>query len=102
MTTAPIRLLTRVRWLSVLDAVTYVLLVGVAMPLKYAAGMPAAVSVVGMVHGFVWMLSMWQLARARFESDWPTSRLALLAVAALLPIVPFLLDGRVRDWIARS
>jgi integral membrane protein len=102
VTTAPIRLLTRVRWLSVLDAVTYVLLVGVAMPLKYAAGMPAAVSVVGMVHGLVWMLFMWQLARARFESDWPTSRLALLAVAALLPIIPFLLDGRVRDWIARS
>lgn len=95
-------LLTRVRWLSVIDAVTYVLLVGVAMPLKYLAGMPAAVSVVGMTHGFVWVLFMWSLARARFESDWPTSRLALLAVAALLPVVPFLLDGRVRAWIARS
>lgn len=102
MTPATLRLLHRVRWLSVIDAVTYVLLVGVAMPLKYAAGVPAAVTVVGMVHGFVWMLFMWQLARARFETDWPTSRLLVLGVAALLPVVPFFLDGRVREWIARG
>ena len=34
MTSATSRLLTRLRWLSLIDAVTYVLLVGVAMPLK--------------------------------------------------------------------
>ena len=64
--------------------------------------MPLAVTVVGMVHGVVWMLLMWQLMRARFETAWPSSRLWLLGVAALLPIVPFFLDRRVRDWIARG
>lgn len=102
MTGVTSRLLTRLRWLSLIDAVTYVLLVGVAMPLKYAAGMPLAVTVVGMVHGVVWMLLMWQLMCARFEAAWPSSRLWLLGVAALLPIVPFFLDRRVRDWIARG
>ena len=102
VTGATSRLLTRLRWLSLIDAVTYVLLVGVAMPLKYAAGMPLAVTVVGMVHGVVWMLLMWQLMRARFETAWPSSRLWLLGIAALLPIVPFFLDRRVRDWIARG
>ena len=102
MSSATSRLLTRLRWLSLVDAVTYVLLVGVAMPLKYGADMPQAVTVVGMVHGVVWMLLMWQLMRARFETAWPSSRLWLLGVAALLPIVPFFLDRRVRDWIARG
>jgi len=96
------RLLTRVRWMSIVDAVSYVLLVGVAMPLKYAAGMPMAVSVAGMVHGLVWMILMWLLMRARFESPWPASRIWLLGVAALLPLVPFFLDRRVRGWLAHG
>ena len=93
------RLLTRLRWMSVVDAVTYVLLVGVAMPLKYAAGFPQAVTAVGMVHGVVWMLFMALLVRARFEAGWPNARLWLLGCAALVPVAPLLLDRRVRSWI---
>lgn len=96
------KLLVRLRWMSLLDAVTYVLLVGVAMPLKYAADMPLAVTVVGMVHGLVWMLLMWLLMRTRFETSWPLQRLVVLGVAALLPIVPFFLDRSVKEWIART
>ena len=61
-----------------------------------------AVRVVGMVHGIVWMLFMWQLMRARFEANWPSSRILLLSIAALLPVVPFCLDRRVKDWIANT
>ena len=96
------KLLVRLRWMSLLDAFTYVLLVGVAMPLKYAADMPLAVTVVGMVHGLVWMLLMWLLMRTRFETSWPLQRLVILGVAALLPIVPFFLDRSVKEWIART
>ena len=95
-------MLTRVRWLSLIDAITYVVLVGVAMPLKYAADMPMAVRVVGMVHGIVWMLLMCQLMRARFEADWPSSRIWILSIAALLPVVPFFLDRTVKNWIANE
>ena len=102
MTTSRIVTLTRVRWLSVIDAITYVALVGVAMPLKYAADMPMAVRVVGMIHGVVWMLFMCQLMRARFEADWPSSRVWLLSIAALLPVVPFFLDRSIKNWIAST
>jgi len=96
------KVLVRLRWMSLIDAVTYVLLVGIAMPLKYAAGMPMAVTVVGMVHGLVWMMLMWLLMRTRFETDWPSSRLWILGIAALLPVVPFFLDRRVKHWIAAT
>lgn len=100
MTGGSPRALTQLRWLSLLDAVTYVLLLGVAMPLKYAAGVPEAVSLVGGLHGVVWVLLMLSLARARATFAWPLQRVAVLAGAALLPVAPFLLDGRVRGWIA--
>ena len=94
--------LTNLRRLGVAEGVSTLVLFFIAMPLKYGADMPQAVTVVGMVHGVVWMLLMWQLMRARFETAWPSSRLWLLGIAALLPIVPFFLDRRVRDWIARG
>lgn len=94
--------LNRLRWMSLVDAVSYLVLVGVAMPLKYAADMPLAVTVVGMVHGLVWMLFMWLLMRARFEASWPVPRVLALGLAALVPIVPFCLDRRVRAWNAMS
>jgi len=100
VTVAIVRLLVKLRWMSVVDAITYLILVGVAMPLKYLADMPLAVSVVGMIHGVAWMFFMWLLMRARFEAAWPRSRLWLLGVAALVPIVPFFLDRSVREWVA--
>ncbi|KTS81861.1 membrane protein, partial [Paenibacillus jamilae] len=34
-----------------IESISYLLLVCIAMPLKYAAGMPQMVSWVGMIHG---------------------------------------------------
>ena len=47
-----------IRWLRVVgrwEAISFLVLLGVAMPLKHAAGRPGAVSVVGMLHGVLWV-----------------------------------------------
>lgn len=94
--------LVQLRWVALIEAVSYVLLVGVAMPLKYWAGDPRAVKVLGMGHGVLFLLLVWLLARAVFEARWPVGRVLLLFVASLVPIWPFLLDRRVKAWIAAS
>ena len=48
------------------------------------------------------LLLVWLLARAVFEARWPVGRVLLLFVASLVPIWPFLLDRRVKAWIAAS
>ena len=95
-------LLQRLRLASLAEAVSYLVLLGVAMPLKYLADMPMAVTVVGMVHGILFLVLIWLLSRARFEAGWPTRRLWAIGLASLVPIVPFYLDRRVRQWIAGS
>ena len=80
------------------EAVSYMLLVAVAMPLKYIWGQPQAVRVVGMIHGILFILFCIALVRATISAKWPLSRSALLFVAALLPFGPFLLDGRMKQW----
>jgi integral membrane protein len=94
--------LVQLRWVALIEAVSYVLLVGVAMPLKYLADDPRAVKVLGMGHGVLFLLLVWLLARAVFEARWPVGRVLLLFVASLVPIWPFLLDGRVKAWIAAT
>lgn len=87
---------------SLAEAVSYLLLLGVAMPLKYAWGQPLAVTVFGMAHGVLFLLLVWLLVRAHFDRGWPLRRLLLVFVAALVPIWPFVLDRRVRGWIAAT
>ena len=43
------------RILGNVEGVSYLLLLGVAMPLKYAFGLPLAVKIVGMAHGVLFL-----------------------------------------------
>ena len=95
-------LLSRLRIASLCEAVSYLLLLGIAMPLKYLAGMPLAVQIFGMMHGVLFLVLVWLLVRSYLETPWPKSRIWMLAFASLVPLVPFFLDRRVRQWIVQS
>ena len=95
-------LLSRLRIASLTEAVSYLLLLAVAMPLKYMAGMPMAVQIIGMIHGVLFLILIWLIVRTHFETPWPKSRLWLLVVASLVPLMPFFLDDKMRRWLAES
>ncbi len=80
------------------EAVSFLLLLGVAMPLKYAAGRPGAVRVLGWIHGALFVMFCAALLRAHVRGRWPIGRSALVFVAALLPFGPFLIDRRHRRY----
>lgn len=86
--------LKRLRIMGTIEGCSTLLLFFVAMPLKYAAGYPLAVTVVGAVHGvlFVGLCALLALGVSRV----PLSReLALLGMlAAIVPFGPFLFDRK--------
>jgi len=88
--------------ISLIEAVSYLLLVFVAMPLKYMLGFGLAVRVVGMIHGVLFVVLLGQLVFAGFLTSWPKSRLWLLALASVVPFMPFFLDRKMRAWMAES
>ena len=90
------------RIVALLEAISYMLLVGIAMPLKYIWGQDKAVSVVGMIHGILFIIFCIALVRATISAKWPLSRAALLFMASLLPFGPFLLDKRMKQWEQQS
>lgn len=80
------------------EAVSFLLLVGVAMPLKYLAGRPIAVSVVGAIHGGLFVLFCAALLRTLLVARWPFLRAAVIFVASLLPFGPFVVDRRMAEY----
>lgn len=91
----PVPLLRR---LALIEGVSFLVLLGVAMPLKYLAGMPMAVKVVGWVHGLLFVAFCFSLLQTMTAMNWSFARAALVFVASLLPFGPFVLDKKMRQW----
>src|SRR5690606_39635762 len=64
----------RLRVIGWWEGVSFLVLLGVAMPLKYLAGQPAAVQVVGMAHGVLFLLYVFAAVQAAVEHGWTVKR----------------------------
>jgi integral membrane protein len=86
--------LQRLRWLGTVEGISTLVLFGIAMPLKYLAGVPMAVTIIGSIHGvlFLALASMFVLGIRRI----PISKGMAAAgiVAAVVPFGPFVMDRR--------
>ncbi|MBP6847017.1 MAG: DUF3817 domain-containing protein [Kofleriaceae bacterium] len=76
-------------WIGRLEGASFLLLLGVAMPLKYLAGQPLAVRVVGMLHGVLFVLFLAALWRAADAQAWPRRHVIVGAIASLVPFGTF-------------
>jgi integral membrane protein len=83
------------------EGISYLLLLGVAMPLKYMAGMPEAVRILGSIHGFLFVLFMVVLFRVWQTQKWPYERVAMAFLLSIVPFGTFYLDKKLREEAAR-
>ncbi|NJK92835.1 MAG: DUF3817 domain-containing protein [Blastochloris sp.] len=86
------------RMAALTEGVSFLILLFVAMPLKYLFAMPLAVKWVGWAHGILFVLFALLLAYVFFKYKWPFLRGVLVFVAALIPFGPFLIDPRMKEW----
>lgn len=82
------------RYLALLEGISLLLLVLVAMPLKYLYERPEAVEIVGMAHGilFIGYSLLLLLIGLRRKCSWAT--LAICFIAAFIPGGTFYADHR--------
>lgn len=88
----------RLRAVGLAEGLSFLVLLGVAMPLKYLAGEPLAVKVVGWAHGVLFIAYLAALGQAALTYRWSLFKVAVAVVAALLPFGPFVMDRRLRSW----
>lgn len=77
---------------ALVESVSFLVLLGIAMPLKYLAGMPIAVKLVGWAHGALFILFCIALAHATLSQRWGVVRTGLIFIAGFVPFGPFLID----------
>jgi integral membrane protein len=87
----------RLRMLGMIEAVSFLLLLGVAMPLKYVWQMPVYVKVVGWAHGMLFVSFCCALLFAMLHHKWSIPKAAKFFIAALLPFGPFIVDKSLKQ-----
>jgi integral membrane protein len=90
--------LRQFRLVGYAEAVSFLVLLGIAMPLKYLAGLPKPVLVVGWIHGVLWILYLVAAARAGYVHQWTLRPYIFAFVASILPFGPFVFDR----WLRRD
>lgn len=85
------------RTISLIEGLSWLVLLFIAMPLKYALGRPEAVALVGRVHGLLFVLFVGALARLAIDGTWSFAQLTRAFISSLVPFGAFWLE-----WTLRS
>ena len=90
--------LRTLRLVGYAEGTSFLVLLGIAMPLKYAANISEVVLVLGWMHGHLWVLYLLAALRAAIVYKWSFVTLILAGVGSVLPFGPFVFDR----WLRRK
>lgn len=80
------------RFFGFLEGGSLLLLIGIAMPLKYMAGKPEVVTVVGSIHGFLFTIYLVTLLLMTIQVKWTWKWPLAGFIVAFIPFGTFIYD----------
>jgi integral membrane protein len=83
------------RIIAFLEGLSFLILLFIAMPLKYMMDMPMPVRIVGMAHGVLFVAYVLYLMLVRSQKDWSIGKTLIAFAASLVPFGTFILDAKV-------
>jgi integral membrane protein len=89
--------LGKFRLIALLEGISFIILLFIAMPLKYLAGMPLAVKYIGWVHGALFVFYVILLVQVWIEYNWKFIKVLGAFIASLLPFGTFYLDKKLKE-----
>lgn len=82
------------RGTAILEGISFLLLFGVGMPLKYLLKIPEPNIYIGYAHGFLFIAYVILAAIFCIEQKWNLKRFIILFIASLLPFGTFYIDKK--------
>ncbi|MFT5846273.1 DUF3817 domain-containing protein [Psychroserpens sp.] len=82
------------RVIAFLEGVSYILLLFLAVPIKYFGDDPSYVKLLGMPHGLLFMAYIVLAIMVGKELKWNTKTLLIVLVASLIPFGTFYIDNK--------
>lgn len=89
-------MLNSFRLVSLIEGLSFLVLLFIAMPLKYHWGHPEAVSVVGMTHGILFMVYVALALMVGPRQQWSDRFMLGVIVAGMLPFGCFVLEQKLK------
>lgn len=80
--------------IAFLEGVSLLLLLFVAMPLKYMFEQPEMVRIVGMAHGLLFVAYIVLAGMLKMEQDWPWKKFLIVCVASVVPFGTFYIERK--------
>lgn len=85
----------RLRVLSLIEGLSLVLLVFLAVPMKYMFDSPMMVRVIGMTHGVLFLGLGFMTIMVGVEQGWKFKRMATIMLASVIPFGCFYVENKV-------
>ncbi len=82
------------RIISILEGLSFLILLGIAMPLKYIYNIPEAVQAVGMAHGILFIFYLFGAFYMKQKLNWSFQTLLIVILCSVLPFGPFYADRK--------
>lgn len=86
--------LSALRLIGLLEGISYLVLLGIAMPLKYYYDKPDAVKIVGMAHGVLFVMYCINLLIVHLKLKWSMGKTIGAFIASLVPFGTFYADKK--------
>lgn len=84
------------RIMGILDGISLLILIGVAMPLKYMADLPIFVTIFGGLHGFIFVLYVLSILYTTIRVRWNILWSIVAFAAAFVPLGNFIFDIKLK------
>ncbi|MCD7035785.1 DUF3817 domain-containing protein [Metabacillus sp. GX 13764] len=84
----------RLKLIGTIEGISFIVLLAIAMPLKYAAGFPLAVTIVGGLHGLFFVLFLLAVANAAIAHKWSLLAAFGAVIASIIPFGTFVLNSK--------
>ena len=85
--------ITFLRITGIIDGISLLVLLGIAMPLKYWADMPFAVTLAGSLHGGIFIAYLVSILYSQLRIQWNIGWSLLAVLVAFIPFGNFIYDG---------
>lgn len=82
------------KWVSILEGLSFLLLLLIAMPLKYLLDMPQMVQQVGMAHGVLFIAYVIGAIYLFKPMNWNFKELFIILGCSLVPFGPFYVEKK--------
>ena len=86
--------LGRLRILAFIEGVSFLVLLFITMPMKYAFNNPAPNKAFGLVHGLLFLLYVLAVIQIKIEQNWNLRKTLLALLASVVPFGTFWADKK--------